>query len=531
MSAPTSGPALPWETLIPSTQPPVVQPPVFNRDKSLNDQQYTGIGLISGSIATFLALLIWLGFRGKLHPIAKITIESILAVMLIVGVGLVSNNNLLDKNHYMQGGLAILLAGLTGLAISYIYIVNFNRVTYEKNFNAWVAIGIFILLAIIVGSVMIGVESGASSYEELDTAHKWESLVFSICLLIAGFVGIYTIYQFKFDTTYFFILLLTTIGAVGGATIWLGLVSADIVDSEEKAMFGAGIVILIYGLFLGALAIYRFNVSLTESLNEIGISTAIAVTGIALAIAGGVAKPDRDGQFIPLPTDPVYPQGLTCKFISRTITKNINWATENNVTMRFTALLGLLPNDGTVYQTTKLMELKDEDDQTLWNVTFLDTQNLQLQYFNEEGSPVSTVTIPIEPVNNRFTANISISSFEDVQKHLGTIVIRNDETGTNARQDSKFIDNIFSPSRWGKNTVLEVFTNQNSPLLEGIQLCQESDKIALGDLPVGYQVVFFLFIALLIIIAIFAVSNSKFSKAMFGIEGGDVFRRIGTSIN
>ena len=557
-ACPTSSPIVGqlWGTHEPSTTPsPITQSPKNDDDKTNSYMVLGWTGLIISSIC----LIVWNVYyweRPK-HPISswmeKNSTSAIVISVFYVGVWVAflviawdgtnkkNRSKETDLNSYSLIGYFIVMI-LTLMAmimplVTPIYITATDTKAYVGYF---IMIFVFIILGIVFGGLLIGVESRDLDNESLKEERSQVGIASSIYFLIATLVLMYQFTNYNNSTLFYILRFIFGVTIICVCT-WG--VAQSISDYREDNYTGytqviaSGSVFLIYGI-IGTIYSgiqYNNNKELGPLLWYIVPSLVLLLAGCCMVGVGAVNSENKetdnidDDNFIPV--NPNIVAG--CTNITNTIS-SIDWSEDKMIVdIKLAVLLNNLEYENGSFKDQDIISLsKDTNIFTLKYINDPPTIKLEMEGNNVEipiqDWDIKTIKIPIEGSPHTkckkfdiFNIGLNITSYKDVNGKFGVITLyslKNGQIGTN--EDSKIINNFKNgPNNWGNDTKFEVYKNGNTYLAEKITYCQKykSDStVRFADIPVIYQICFILIMTALLFIGVWFMGVPKFRQALFG---------------
>jgi hypothetical protein len=321
----------------------------------------------------------------------------------------------------------------------------------------------------------------------------------------------------KFNSNLFYGLIV-----VGGIFSGIVLCTIGISNSiqgfryeQNTPILIAGIILFVYGLYglmFGSLT--RQYLSGSSANKFLGVGGVASLVGLVLMITAGAMglQIEKDGVYIPLSTTPITPGDLSCTNISRTVTYGFPWSTTNDI-MRiiFRLNIGYLPPSGNPsdpFLPTSLMVLKNGT-KKIFEFRY-QAKKIFFDFFNKDGSLTTSLNIDITPTNeDTFYVSANVLGYDDVgDNKLGSISLYNEK---GEAQVSQMLRDLFTSSKWGNNTSLEIIGGN---VVDSVQVCQKQKSNNFFSIPVIYQISFVAVVVMLVFILFSFLLPSKARQAI-----------------
>jgi len=420
-----------------------------------------------------------------------------------------------DNPIIQVGASLVILSVLATIAIIY-FALKGKIVSSDLQNLRYIMLFYLVFFALVGGSVLIGLENSVSTAEDVRINRNTESLVFSIFSIFLFFMLSVDMYN-KFNSNLFYGLLV-----VGGIFSGIVLCTIGISNSiqgfryeQNTPILIAGIILFVYGLYglmFGSLT--RQYLSGSSANKFLGVGGVASLVGLVLMITAGAMglQIEKDGVYIPLSTTPITPGDLSCTNISRTVTYGFPWSTTNDI-MRiiFRLNIGYLPPSGNPsdpFLPTSLMVLKNGT-KKIFEFRY-QAKKIFFDFFNKDGSLTTSLNIDITPTNeDTFYVSANVLGYDDVgDNKLGSISLYNEK---GEAQVSQMLRDLFTSSKWGNNTSLEIIGGN---VVDSVQVCQKQNSNNFFSIPVIYQISFVAVVVMLIFILFSFLLPSKARQAI-----------------
>jgi hypothetical protein len=321
----------------------------------------------------------------------------------------------------------------------------------------------------------------------------------------------------KFNSNLFYGLLV-----VGGIFSGIVLCTIGISNSiqgfryeQNTPILIAGIILFVYGLYglmFGSLT--RQYLSGSSANKFLGVGGVASLVGLVLMITAGAMglQIEKDGVYIPLSTTPITPGDLSCTNISRTVTYGFPWSTTNDIVrIIFRLNIGYLPPSGNPsdpFLPTSLVVLKNGT-KKIFEFRY-QAKKIFFDFFNKDGSLTTSLNIDITPTfEDTFYVSANVLGYDDVgDNKLGSISLYNEK---GEAQVSQMLRDLFTSSKWGNNTSLEIIGGN---VVDSVQVCQKQNSNNFFSIPVIYQISFVAVVVMLFFILFSFLLPSKARQAI-----------------
>lgn len=425
----------------------------------------------------------------------------------------------LNENPIMQTGLSILLLSIVAI-IALIVLAAKNKILLSDFANIrFVMLFYLVFIAFVGGSVLIGLEQNVSTTEDLRINRNTEGVLFSIFSIFFFFLLSIDLFN-TFNSNLFYWLLAVSIILAGIilSTIGISNFIQNYKYQNNTSYLLSGVLVFVYGLY--AIMFSKLtSLSNSKSMTIFWSGCIMTIIGFSLMVTatslGLTTK--KDGEYIAISTTPITPGDLTCTNISRTVTYGFEWSPDYDIVrIIFRLNIGYLPptTDGgpEPFLPTSLMTLRNGDNK-IFEFRYK-SKKLFLDYYDNKGSLVTTLSIDIKPTfNDTFYVSASIMGYDDIGDNKLGLISLYDEYGN--AQTSEMYRDLFTSSRWGNNTTLDIKGNN---IVDSVQVCQKQTSNSFFNIPVVYQISFVIVLVFLVYFIVTMFMLPKKLRNIFGVN-------------
>ena len=424
----------------------------------------------------------------------------------------------LNENPIVQTGLSILLLSIVAI-IALIVLAAKHKILLSDLVNIrYVMMFYLVFIAFVGGSVLIGLEQNVSTVEDLRINRNTEGVLFSIFSIFFFFLLSIDLFNtFNSDLFYWLLAVSIVLAGIILSTIGISNFIQNYKYENNTAYLLSGVLVFVYGLYA---IMFSKLTSLTDSksmtmfwsgcvMSIIGFSLMVTASSLGLTTK-------KDGEYIAISTTPITPGDLTCTNISRTVTYGFGWSPNDIVRIIFRLNIGYLPpsTDGgpEPFLPTTLMTLRNGDNK-IFEFRY-QSKKLFLDYYDNKGVLLTTLSIDIKPTfNDTFYVSASIMGYDDVGDNKLGLISLYDEYGN--AQTSQMYRDLFTSSKWGNNTTLNIKGNN---VVDSVQICQKQISNSFFNIPVVYQISFVIVLVFLVYFIVTMFMLPKKIRNIFGIH-------------
>ncbi len=422
----------------------------------------------------------------------------------------------IKDNPIIQVGVSLVILSVPAIIAIIYFALKGKIVSSDLQNLRYIMLFYLVFFALVGGSVLIGLENSVYTAEDVRINRNTESLVFSIFSIFLFFMLSVDMYN-KFNSNLFYGLLV-----VGGIFSGIVLCTIGISNSiqgfryeQNTPILIAGIILFVYGLYglmFGSLT--RQYLSGSSANKFLGVGGVASLVGLVLMITAGAMglQIEKDGVYIPLSTTPITPGDLSCTNISRTVTYGFPWSTTNDIVrIIFRLNIGYLPPSGNPsdpFLPTSLVVLKNGT-KKIFEFRY-QAKKIFFDFFNKDGSLTTSLNIDITPTfEDTFYVSANVLGYDDVgDNKLGSISLYNEK---GEAQVSQMLRDLFTSSKWGNNTSLEIIGGN---VVDSVQVCQKQNSNNFFSIPVIYQISFVAVVVMLFFILFSFLLPSKARQAI-----------------